>query len=75
MRGRHASRARHLCIEVEDNGVGFDPGATGGGFGLVGMRERVEALQGEFTLSSMPGNGTQIKLVLPLNGNGEGATP
>jgi two-component system, LuxR family, sensor histidine kinase TtrS len=71
----NAGRARQLRIEVQDNGVGFDPRATGGGFGLVGMRERVEALQGEFTLTSMPGSGTQIKVVLPLNGTGEGAIP
>jgi len=61
---------QQLRVEVQDNGVGFDPHARGGGFGLVGMRERVEAQQGEFTLTTAPGNGTRIKVVLPLNGTG-----
>jgi two-component system sensor histidine kinase TtrS len=59
-----------LRVEVQDNGAGFDPHATAGGFGLIGMRERVEALQGEFTLSTSPGSGTRITLVLPLNESG-----
>jgi len=65
-----SASARQLCMEVQDNGTGFDPRASGGGFGLVGMRERVEALQGEFSLDTMPGAGTRIKVTLPLNGTG-----
>ena len=66
---------RTLRVEVQDNGVGFDPRTSTGGFGLIGMRERVEALQGEFTLTTTPGNGTRIELVLPLNRTGgHGAT-
>jgi two-component system sensor histidine kinase TtrS len=66
----HAGAVPQLRVDVQDNGVGFDPHARGGGFGLVGMRERVEALQGEFTLTTMPGTGTRITVVLPLNGSG-----
>jgi len=65
-----AGSLRQLRVEVQDNGAGFDPHAVSGGFGLVGMRERVEAQQGEFTLTTSPGNGTRIKVVLPLNGTG-----
>jgi len=65
-----AGSMRQLIVEVQDNGAGFDPHARGGGFGLVGMRERVEAQQGEFTLTTAPGNGTRIRVVLPLNGTG-----
>ena len=61
---------RQLRVEVQDNGAGFEPRASGGGFGLVGMRERVEAQQGKFTLTTMPGTGTRITVVLPLNGSG-----
>jgi two-component system sensor histidine kinase TtrS len=61
---------RQLRVEVQDNGAGFDPRASGGGFGLIGMRERVEAKQGEFTLATMPGTGTRITVVLPLNESG-----
>jgi len=59
---------RQLRLEVRDNGVGFDPFATGGGFGLIGMRERVEALQGEFALETAVGRGTCIRVRLPLGG-------
>jgi two-component system sensor histidine kinase TtrS len=69
-----AGAARQLRVEVQDNGAGFDPHATGSGFGLIGMRERVEALQGEFTLTTMPGAGTRITVVLPLKGTGEHST-
>jgi two-component system sensor histidine kinase TtrS len=61
---------QQLRVEVQDNGAGFDPQATGGGFGLIGMRERVEAKQGNFTLSTMPGNGTRITVVLPMGDSG-----
>lgn len=69
-----AGSRQQLCVVVQDNGAGFDTRARGGGFGLVGMRERVEALQGEFTLATTPGNGTLIRVVLPLNGTGRHAT-
>jgi signal transduction histidine kinase len=36
------------------------------GFGLVGLKERADALQGEFTAGPRPGGGFQVKLVLPL---------
>jgi two-component system sensor histidine kinase TtrS len=58
-----------LRFEVEDNGKGIEPQAHGAGFGLIGMRERVEALHGEFELTSTPGAGTRITVTLPLNKN------
>ncbi|MCU0223982.1 MAG: histidine kinase [Acidobacteria bacterium] len=59
-----------LRIEVEDDGQGFDPdaaAAASGGehFGIVGMRERAEALGGRVTLSSARGRGTAIRAELP----------
>jgi two-component system, LuxR family, sensor histidine kinase TtrS len=65
-----AGSTRQLRVEVQDSGAGFDSRATGGGFGLVGMRERVEALHGEFILATTPGTGTRIRVILPLNGGG-----
>ncbi|HKE80846.1 MAG TPA: GAF domain-containing sensor histidine kinase, partial [Solirubrobacteraceae bacterium] len=56
-----------LEISVTDDGTGFDPEATSdGGFGLTGMRERVDLLGGE--LSILPGAraGTVIHARLPL---------
>ena len=52
-------------IRVEDDGVGFDQARAGGGFGLVGMRERVEMAGGRMQLTSAPGAGTTVEVSLP----------
>jgi len=69
----------HLEVCVADDGCGFDPTAKRSGFGLVGMRERVELAGGELRIESRPGSGTRITASLPLNGaeaeSGEGAEP
>ena len=56
-----------ITAVVEDNGIGFDPGAIPGNksFGILGMKERVLSLGGEFELISSPGAGTKISLLLP----------
>jgi signal transduction histidine kinase len=55
-----------LWVEIRDDGVG---GATlGGGTGLVGLRDRVDALAGTLAIESPPGGGTRIVLTLPLPG-------
>ena len=50
-----------LDVSIEDNGVGFDSSLDQSEqsqhYGLVGMRERVERLGGEFSLTSAPGAG------------------
>jgi signal transduction histidine kinase len=57
----------NLYIEISDAGKGFDPTAVPvGHLGLVGMRERVELLGGQFDIHSQPGNGTTIRAILPL---------
>lgn len=56
----------HLVVNVEDNGVGFDPEevyrswANRESFGIMSMRERIELLDGEFKLKSEVGRGTLI---------------
>lgn len=57
-----------LSLSVADDGCGFDPAgvAPGEHFGLVGMRERVAALQGALDIDSAPGEGTRISVHLPL---------
>lgn len=56
-----------LCIEIKDNGSGFDTKAsTQSGLGLIGMRERVASVGGEICISSPQGQGTSIHLTLPL---------
>jgi signal transduction histidine kinase len=53
-----------LLLSIRDDGIG---GANpSGGSGLVGLRDRVEALGGSMKISSPPGQGTQIVVRLPL---------
>ena len=59
-------RGAMASITVRDNGTGFDTEATGlGRHGLIGMRYRVEAEQGQFSLQSAPGQGTALGARLP----------
>ena len=52
-----------LSLEVSDDGIG---GATaGGGSGLRGLADRVEALGGRLTVSSPPGRGTRLRAEIP----------
>jgi signal transduction histidine kinase len=52
-------------LEIRDDGIGFDPRAETPGFGLLGMRERVELLAGELLIESVPGQGTVLSITLP----------
>jgi len=65
--------AKELQLRIRDNGCGFDPdgpdGSKAGHFGLVGIRERTKSLAGTVSLSSQPGQGTEIIVRLPLNGS------
>ena len=57
-----------LCCMISDDGIGFDMAAngSGGGLGLKGMRERLSAVDGTLQIVSRPGEGTQIRLQLPM---------
>lgn len=58
-----AWESEHVSLTLTDNGHGFNPSANlEKGLGLRSMRERVEAIGGEFTLTSQPENGTQISV-------------
>ncbi len=61
-----------LHLTLSDNGRGFDPGnvANHAGLGLVGMRERVRLAQGQISVDSKPGEGTVIKVSVPVYGAG-----
>jgi signal transduction histidine kinase len=52
-------------VQVRDDGRGFDPGASSLGFGVVGMRERVELLAGTLLIESAPASGTVIHAEIP----------
>ena len=76
---KHAS-AGHVQIEmkqagqslqliINDNGKGIDLHQAGNirGLGLIGMRERVETIEGVFNIESAPGKGFCIRITVPLN--------
>ena len=50
----------------QDDGIGMQPGQTQHGLGLLGAAERAAALGGTLDISSRPGEGTRLVLVLPL---------
>jgi signal transduction histidine kinase len=52
-----------LSLEVSDDGIGG--AAAGGGSGLRGLADRVEALGGRLTVSSPPGRGTRLRAEIP----------
>jgi len=55
-----------LC--ARDDGRGFDPQLSGvGRFGIIGMRERAEKVQGKFTIVSHLGEGTEVNLTVPFS--------
>jgi NarL family two-component system sensor histidine kinase YdfH len=61
---------RTLYIEITDNGVGFDPKESvgrSGHYGLLGIRERARILGGALIIESQPGQGTSVKIELPLS--------
>jgi signal transduction histidine kinase len=89
-RHAHASRAEvkiqkldgSICMEIKDNGRGFPAervllAKKKKRLGLLGMRERVEMVNGNFTIKSTPGKGTTIFAQIPLGevrgGGGNGA--
>jgi len=54
-------------LEIDDDGRGFKPGrGTSRGQGLRNMRERVEAIGGTFSVESASGEGTTVRVILPL---------
>jgi signal transduction histidine kinase len=59
-----------IRIEIEDDGRGFEPDKVSHAerrhFGLMGIEERVEILGGTVKIESAPGQGTRIRLEVPL---------
>ncbi len=56
--------AKETQFRLVDDGSGFDLHAEREGFGLLGMKERVDQIGGQFILRSMPGQGTEIQIIL-----------
>ncbi|KJD43072.1 sensor histidine kinase [Paenibacillus terrae] len=66
-------QAQLVKIVVQDNGLGFKPelfqqkSKDHGHFGLIGMRERVELLEGRMEIESAENQGTKIVIHIPTN--------
>jgi signal transduction histidine kinase len=63
-------RAGEIVLTVRDDGTGFDPQAGSGGFGLLGMRERLALVGGALVIDSAPGDGTLIRATMPASRRG-----
>jgi len=66
---------RRLRLTIEDGGAGFDVEAAlavreEGGYGLRGMRDRVQLVGGSFSIRSAAGEGTRIEAEIPLGAEG-----
>jgi signal transduction histidine kinase len=57
-----------ICIEIRDDGLGFEPQAPASGFGLAAMRGRVEESGGTVQVDSAPGCGTRVQVLIPAIG-------
>jgi two-component system sensor histidine kinase UhpB len=55
-----------ITLTIADNGVGADPSVHTRGLGLIGMRERLAALEGRLELTSAPGRGFELKAHIPI---------
>jgi signal transduction histidine kinase len=62
--------AQEIIIKVTDSGIGFDPQKPlipPHGWGLAGMRERMELIKGNLRIESGPGQGTIIEVIVPTS--------
>jgi signal transduction histidine kinase len=73
---KHAGAAAHVTVilrrnrrgirfEVADDGVGMDTLTCANGTGLIGMRDRIAAVDGELEIVSAPGRGTSLRGAVP----------
>lgn len=61
-----SDEGEEVSLSVRDDGSGFDPSEHTDGFGLLGMNERVQLLEGTLELISEPGGGTTIRARFPI---------
>jgi signal transduction histidine kinase len=61
-----------LTVTISDDGQGFDVSKTlqnydeRGSYGMVNLRERVAVVNGEYTITSEIGKGTEVRVVVPV---------
>jgi signal transduction histidine kinase len=64
---RVASDAANLCLELVDDGKGFDAATTPTGHGFLNMRDRLGAIGGDLVVESTPGAGTRVRISIPAH--------
>lgn len=60
-------QAHQICLQVKDNGCGFSSPNNYKGFGLIGMAERAERINGQLTITSHPDQGTSVFIQVPYS--------
>ena len=65
---RYRIDGSNVCLEIQDDGVGFDPAKArqGGGAGLRGMEERAQRIQGKLEITSIPERGTRVSVAVEI---------
>ena len=53
-------------LEIDDDGVGFEPSSVRRGQGLANLEDRAAAMGGKGSVTSNPGHGTTVQVELPL---------
>ncbi|HEY8177951.1 MAG TPA: sensor histidine kinase, partial [Candidatus Limnocylindria bacterium] len=67
---------RKVRLTVEDDGTGFDPAEIARGhLGLIGMQQRAERIGAELEVGHRPGNGTRVRMTLPLAATATDGSP
>jgi signal transduction histidine kinase len=61
------STPKEIILELEDDGIGFNPDLLDSGFGLKGMTERVKLLNGDLRINSTRDRGTRIQVIIPIS--------
>ena len=71
IRNASVNEEKGLYIFISDDGCGFDSDAEfydkSKHFGLVGMKKRCQLIGADFSVSSIPGEGTQIRIFKPIS--------
>lgn len=67
MNAELAHEGQQLCVEIKDDGIGLDVQTVSSGMGMMGMRERINALNGEFLVSDNRPQGLILCAKIPIN--------
>ena len=69
---RFDKKEKHMCMSIRDDGVGFNPDeksndkVRSSGYGVENMKKRVRRIKGDILITSAPGAGTLIEVLVPM---------